>query len=163
MKDFQESDSNSYLSFRIGTELYGASVSHVISILEITKITRVPKAPDYMKGVINLRGSVLTVLDTRIKFGVTNTENTVDTCILVLEVVVKGESFRMGAIVDSVQEVLNIYEDDIQPPPSLGGDYQSDIIIGMAKKDEEFIMLLDIKRLFSGEAIVELKSISAEE
>lgn len=155
MRDLSEHDSNSYLSFKIGTELYAASVSNVISILEMTKITRVPKAPDYMKGVLNLRGSVLPVLDTRLKFGLEDTAYTTDTCILVLEVSYKNEFFRMGAIVDSVQEVLKLTEDDIQPAPSLGGDFQSEFIIGMAKQNDEFIMLLDIRKIFSAEAIIE--------
>jgi purine-binding chemotaxis protein CheW len=159
----EQFESNSYLSFKIGTELFGASVKHVISILEITKITRVPKAPPYMKGVINLRGSVLPVIDTRIKFGLDNTEYTNDTCILVLELTIKNESLRLGAIVDSVQEVLEIDESEIQPPPSLGTDYQSEMISGMTKRNDDFIMLLDIVRLFTEESMVELNEVSLDE
>ena len=155
-------DSNSYLSFRIGTELFAASVKNVISILEITKITKVPKAPPYMRGVINLRGSVLPVLDTRIKFNASNTEYTTNTCILVLEVMVKNESIRLGAIVDSVQEVLSLDAPDIQPPPSLGTNYQSDIITGMTHHNDEFIMILDITKLFSEEAMFNLNELRTE-
>lgn len=158
MIDLRDTDSNSYLTFRIGTELFGASVSHVISILEMTKITRVPKAPMHMRGVINLRGSVLPVLDTRIKFGVKDTSYTNNTCILVLDVSIKNESIRMGAIVDAVQEVLTLIDEEIQPPPKLGQGFQAELITGMAKKEEEFIMLLDIERLFSEEVALDIKS-----
>jgi purine-binding chemotaxis protein CheW len=155
-------ESNSYLSFRIGTELFGASVKNVISILEMTKITRVPKAPDYMKGVINLRGSVLPVLDTRIKLGIENTEYTNDTCILVLELNIKNESVNMGAIVDSVQEVLEIDQNEIQPSPSLGTNYNSEIINGMTKQGDNFIMLMDINKLFTEEFLQKTTTVPAE-
>ncbi len=145
----ENNDSKSYLSFRIGKELFAANVKNVISILEITKITRVPKAPPYMKGVINLRGSVLPVLDTRIKFNVGNTEFDANTCILVLELIEKNETIKLGIIVDSVQEVLHIEDNEIQPPPKLGIDFNSEIIIGMTKQDDTFIMILDVAQFFN--------------
>ncbi len=148
--------SNSYLSFKIGSELFAANVKNVISILEITKITRVPKAPAYMKGVINLRGSVLPVLDTRIKFNVENTEFDVNTCILVLELIKKNETIKLGIIVDSVQEVLQIEDNEIQPPPKLGIDFNSEIITGMAKKNDSFIMILDVAQFFNVDIITEV-------
>ena len=163
MEDNDQYESNSYLTFKIGTELFGVGVKNIINILEMTKITRVPKAPEYMKGVINLRGSILPILDTRIKFGISDTSYTTNTCILVLEVMVKSESLRLGVIVDSVQEVLDITEEEIQPPPSIGTNYQSEIITGMAKKDEEFIMLLDTTKIFTEEAIVDLKDVALNE
>ena len=162
MQKLVQGNSDSYLSFRIGKELFAASVQNVISILEITKITRVPKSPDYMRGVINLRGNVLPVLDTRIKFNVPDTAYTNNTCILVLEIIIKHESIRLGAIVDSVQEVLQLGKSDIQPPPNLGTNYQNDIITGMANIEDQFIMILDISRLFSEESLVELSDINME-
>ena len=163
MENSEQFESNSYLSFKIGTELFGASVKNIISILEMAKITRVPQAPDYMKGVINLRGSVLPVIDTRIKFGISNLEITDNTCILVMQVLLKSESLLLGAIVDSVQEVLELSEEDIQPPPSIGTGYQTDIISGMAKKADEFIMLLDINKLFAEETSVDKKEVLTED
>ena len=157
MEDIDHFESNSYLSFRIGTELFGTNVKNAINILEMTKVTRVPKAPKYMKGVINLRGSILPVLDARIKFGINETEYTTNTCILVLEVLAKGETLLLGTIVDSVQEVLEISEDEIQDPPNIGSNFQSEIITGMAKKDNDFIMLLDTSKIFTEEEIVEVK------
>ena len=102
---------DSYLSFKLGDELFAANVAKVLNILEMVKITKVPKAPEYMKGVINLRGNVLPVIDTRTKFGMTPTEFTKNTCILVLDIIVDGEDIQVGALVDSVQEVLEITED----------------------------------------------------
>ena len=98
----------------------------------MTKITEVPKSPDYMKGVINLRGAVLPVIDTRIKFGMTPTEYTTNTCIVVMEVEMEGDMVQVGALVDSVQAVLELDEAQIQPPPSIGSKYKSEFIYGMA-------------------------------
>jgi purine-binding chemotaxis protein CheW len=147
---------NSYLTFKIGEEEFGANVSKVLNILELQEITKVPKAPVYMKGVINLRGMVLPVIDTRIKFDMEPIEFTNKTCILVLEVEVDGESVNVGALVDSVQEVLELDKEDIQSPPSIGNKYQSEFIFGMAKVDKEFIMLLDMDKVFSVDEITEL-------
>ena len=105
----------------------------VLNILEMTKITRVPKAPVYMKGVINLRGSVFPLIDTRIKFEMEETVYTTNTCILVLDINMNGESVHVGALVDSVQEVFEFDDRQIQPPPSIGTKYKSEFIEGMAK------------------------------
>ena len=106
MDELEKLTLNSYLSFKLGDEIFASNVSKVLNILEMMKITKVPKAPTYMKGVINLRGTVLPVVDTRLKFGMLPIELTTNTCILVLDVKVDEESVHIGAIVDSVQEVL---------------------------------------------------------
>jgi purine-binding chemotaxis protein CheW len=148
----------SYLSFKLGEETFAANVSNVLNILEMTKITKVPKAPNYMKGVINLRGTVLPLIDTRIKFGLTPTEFTPNTCILVLDIQIKGESLQVGGLVDSVQEVLEIEPKQILPPPNIGSEFKSDFISGMYKPNEEqFIMILDIDKVFSIEELVEVQ------
>lgn len=148
---------NSYLSFNLGEEQFAANVGKVLNILEMTKITEVPKAPDYMKGVINLRGTVLPVVDTRIKFGMSATEYTTNTCIIVMEVEMEGEQVQVGALVDSVQAVLEIENEDIQPPPSIGSKFKSEFIEGMAKVDDKFIMILNMEKVFSTEEIVTIK------
>lgn len=148
---------NSYLSFNLGEEEFAAHVGKVLNILEMTKITEVPKAPDYMKGVINLRGTVLPVVDIRIKFGMTPTEYTTNTCIVVMEVEMEGEMVKVGALVDSVQAVLELDEAQIQPPPSIGSKYKSEFIYGMAKVEEKFIMLLNMEKVFSSDEIISLK------
>ena len=149
---------NSYLSFKLGEELFASNVGKVLNILEMTKITKVPKSPKYMKGVINLRGTVLPVIDARLKFGMSPIEETTNTCILVLDVAVDGDAVKVGAMVDSVQEVLEIEEKDIQSPPSIGSKYESEFIFGMAKSKDEFIMLLDMDKVFSAGEIIDLKS-----
>ncbi len=140
---------NSYLTFKLGDELFAANVGKVLNILEMTKITEVPKAPDYMKGVINLRGTVLPVVDTKKKFSMGETSFTANTCILVLDIEMDGDSIHVGAIVDSVQEVLEFEDKQIQPPPSIGSKYKSEFIDGMVKYNEDFIMILNMDLVFS--------------
>lgn len=151
---------NSYLTFKLGDEVFAASVSKVLNILEMTKITKVPKAPEYMKGVINLRGTVLPLVDTRIKFGMEPTEFTANTCILVLDIKLDGEPVQVGALVDSVQEVLEINENGVEPPPSIGSKYKSEFIEGVAKHEEDFVMLLDMDLIFTTDELQVLKESS---
>src|ERR1035437_2424225 len=153
---------NSYLTFKLGDEIFGANVTKVLNILEMTKITKVPKAPSYMKGVINLRGSVLPLIDTRIKFDLGETEYTTNTCILVLDIDLNGETVHVGALVDSVQEVMEIDDAQIQPSPSIGSKYKSEFIEGMAKINDEFIMLLNMDMIFSTNELSMLRDSSTE-
>ena len=149
---------SSYLSFKLGEEIFAANVSKVLNILEMTKITKVPKAPEYMKGVINLRGTVLPVVDTRIKFGLSATEFTPNTCILVLDIDIENESLHVGGLVDAVQEVLEIEPNQILPPPNIGSKYRSEFISGMYKlSEEQFIMILDMDKVFSAEELLVVK------
>ncbi|NOQ26462.1 MAG: chemotaxis protein CheW [Bacteroidales bacterium] len=148
---------NSYLSFTLGEETFASNVGKVLNILEMMKITKVPKSPVYMKGVVNLRGMVLPIIDLRLKFGMTPIEETTNTCILVLDVKVNGEAVKVGAMVDAVQEVLILDEKDIKPPPNIGSKYKSEFIYGMAKNGEEFIMLLDMDKVFSSDELINLK------
>ncbi|KQM09103.1 MAG: hypothetical protein AL399_03540 [Candidatus [Bacteroides] periocalifornicus] len=153
---------NSYLTFKLGEEEFAAHVGKVLNILEMTKITDVPRAPEYMKGVINLRGSVLPVVDTRIKFGMTPTEFTPNTCIVVMDIDLEGESVHVGALVDSVQAVIEIDDDKILPPPSLGTRYRSEFIVGVANVNDTFIMLLNMDEVFSTDEIVDLHERTVE-
>ncbi len=158
MKKEELAQIKSYLTFKLGEEEFAAHVGKVLSIMEMTKITKVPKTPDYLEGVINLRGQVLPVVDTRIKFGMSPTEYTSNTCIVVMEVDVNEETVQVGTLVDSVQEVIEIEEDQIQPPPSIGNRFKSEFIYGMAKIDEKFIMLLDMDKVFSAEEIEDVQT-----
>ncbi len=144
----------SYLSFRLGEEMFAADVSKVLEILEMRSITKVPRSPSYMRGVINLRGSVLPVLDTRIKFGMPATEDTVDTCIVVLNVIMEGEPLTLGALVDSVEEVLELTETDIEAPPTIGSKFNPEYMHGMVKMDDNFIMVLNVDKVFSTDELV---------
>lgn len=162
MSNGSESKINSYLTFKLGEEEFAAHVGKVLNILEMTKITEVPKSPDYMKGVINLRGSVLPVIDTRIKFGMTPTEYTPNTCIVVMDIDMDGDSIHVGALVDSVQAVLEIDDAQILPPPSIGHKYRSEFIEGVANINETFIMILNMDEVFSSEEVHNLQDTAAE-
>jgi purine-binding chemotaxis protein CheW len=141
----------SYLTFKLGDEIFAANVSKVIEILEIPKITKVPRSPDFMRGVVNLRGNVLSVIDSRIKFGLAVTEDTVNTCIIVMNIDLDGQNITLGLIVDAVKEVIDIASDSIQAVPEIGSKYNSDFIEGMVKSDDQFIMILNIALLFSSQ------------
>lgn len=157
MKEDINDNIHSYLTFKLGKESFAANVGKVLEILEVQHITKVPKSPEYMTGVINLRGNVLPVIDTRIKFGLSKTECTVNTCIIVINVEMNSESIIVGAMVDSVQEVLEIQESQIQPSPSIGSKYKAEFLDGMIKYHDEFIMLLNIDKVFSADELIIVK------
>lgn len=166
MKEVNENNKEaimqSYLTFQLEKECFAVNVTKVIEILEVPTITNVPKAPPYMKGVINLRGNVLPVVETRIKFGLQSKEFDVNTCILVLSIDVEGEETNVGAIVDSVQEVLEIGGDQIKASPSIGTKYKTEFIKGMIENGEEFIMLIDIDKVFSTDDVSILMEVTEE-
>jgi purine-binding chemotaxis protein CheW len=145
------------LSFRLDEEVFAIDVSKVINILEMNHITRIPKAPGYMKGVINLRGTVLPVIDLRTKFGLPEKETTVDTSIIVLSINLEGEPVLVGTLVDAVREVLELKTEDIAPSPTIGAKYNSGFIEGMWRTNEKFIMILDIDKVFSTDEIIDYK------
>lgn len=160
MNKEQVTSTDSYLSFSLGEEVFAASVAKVIEILEVPKITKVPKSPAYMRGVVNLRGSVLPVIDTRLKFGMTASTDTVNTCIMVLSVQIDSESFVLGALVDAVQEVFEISQTDIKPAPRIGSKYKSEFIEGMVKANEQFIMMLNLNKVFSSDELITLQEVA---
>ncbi len=163
MESAVQTNMNSYLSFRIGDEEYGASVSEVINILELQEITKVPKAPDYMKGVINLRGKVLPVIDTRVKMGLAPIEFTENTCIIVMELHWNNEEIVVGALVDEVKAVLELDENQMEDAPGIGSVFTSRFIRNMAKVDDRFIMILDLIKLFSLEETRELQKMNTQQ
>jgi purine-binding chemotaxis protein CheW len=146
-----------YLSFRLSEETFAINVSKVLNILEMGDITRIPKAPEYMKGVINLRGTVLPVVDLRIKFGLPEKEATVDTSIIVLSIDLNGEAVLVGTLVDAVKEVLELKSEDIAPSPKIGAKYNSGFIDGMWRMNDKFIMILDIDKVFSTDEVIDFK------
>lgn len=162
MSNVNHTMSDSYLSFKVGEELFAANVAKVLEILEVSKITKVPRSPEYMRGVVNLRGSVLPVIDTRLKFGMPATEDTVETCIMVLTIQMENESFVLGALVDAVQEVFEISQDQIKAAPSIGSKYRSEFIDGMIRLNEQFIMLLNLDKVFSTDEIITVKESAAQ-
>lgn len=152
-KEINTDSTKSFLSFKLGEENFAIEVMKIMEILEVSKITKVPHAPDFLKGVVNLRGGVLPLIDGRIKFGMSAIEFTVETCILVLNINIKDEKLVVGALVDSVSEVFEIETSRIQPSPTIGARYRADFIQGMIKEEDRFMMLLDIDKVFSTEEI----------
>ena len=155
-----KSEINQYLTFILDSEVYALDIKQVREVLDFSDITKVPRMPDFMRGVINLRGGVVPVVDLRMKFGLGRTEKTVDTCIIIIEVILEGERALMGALADSVQEVLDLDHNQIEPPPKIGTRLKTDFIRGMGKKNDRFIIILEIDRIFSSD---ELSKISQAE
>jgi len=149
---------NQYVTFSLGKELYGVSVRNVREVLDLVTITRVPGMPPYMKGVLNLRGSVVPVIALRKKFNMSAVEDTVETSIIIMELEENGETHLMGVFVDSVHEVLEIRQEEIEPAPEMGLQLDSRFIQGMKQKDSSFMVLLDVNRLLTGR---ELSAITA--
>lgn len=142
-----------YLTFKLGGEVFALDVAKVREVLDFTTITRVPRTPDFMRGVINLRGSVVPVLDLRLAFNMTMTEKTVNTCIIVVEVEMEQERLVIGALADSVEEVTELEPDQIQPAPAIGTSVRTDFIRGMGRRESEFVIILDIDRVFGSDAL----------
>lgn len=151
-----------YVTFSLGEELFGLEVKRTREILSLTPVTKVPQTPAYLLGVINLRGQVVPVIDMRLKLSLPVQDNSEDTCILVVEVLVDGETIIVGALADAVREVLEIRSDQVEPAPRLGTRLNTDFIKGMGKVGEEFLILLDINRVFSSNDLVMLQDKSDE-
>ena len=151
------SDIKSFLTFKLGEEVFACHVNKLLSILEIPQITDVPGSPGYMKGIIDLRGKVLPVIDTKLKLNMPAIEFSKDTCIVVMDINLDNNNLLVGVLVDAVVEVMEFDEDKILPPPNLGSKYHSEFINGIVKKDDKFIMLIDIDKVFSLDEIDFLK------
>ena len=145
-----------YLTFALGKEEYGLEILKVREIIGYMEITAVPRTPSYVKGVINLRGQVISVVDLRSKFGMKTAERTEQTCIIVVEIRQGGRKLSTGIIVDHVSEVLNIAEEQIEDAPGFGASIDSDFILGMGKIGQSVKILLDIDKVLGGEAAMGL-------
>ena len=150
-----------YLTFTLAAEDYGLEILKVREIIGMMDITAVPQTPEYVKGVINLRGRVIPVIDLRLKFGLEEAEYGERTCIIVVEVQSQVGSVQMGVVVDSVSEVLNINGDDIEPPPSFGARLKSQYILGIAKAKGTIKILLDIDKVLTGEEMAGLEGLAS--
>jgi purine-binding chemotaxis protein CheW len=138
-----------YLTFNLGDEVFALDITKVREVLDFTAVTRVPRTPDFMRGVINLRGSVVPVVDLRRKFNMAISENTVNTCIIISEVTVDGDTTVLGCLADSVQEVIDLGQEDIAPAPRIGTKLRTEFIKGMGKRNDRFVIILDIDQVFS--------------
>ena len=150
-------NTDQYLTFKLGSELFGVDVSKAREVLDFSEVTQVPQTPDYMLGVINLRGSVVPVINLRQKFGMDEVEKTIDTCIVVMEIEIDGDVIVIGTMADAVQEVLDLDESQIEPPPRLGSKLNTEFIKGMGNLDDQFIIILDIDRVFTVEELAEIE------
>lgn len=138
-----------YLTFNLAEETFAVDVAKVREILDLVTITKVPQTPEFMRGVINLRGSVVPVVDMKLKFGIERTDKTVDTCIIVMEVTIDEETMVVGALADSVQEVVELQPAQIEPPPRIGMKLDIAFISGMGKIGDNFVIILDTDRIFT--------------
>ena len=159
-----DSNGNKFLSFCLGHEEYGIEILRVREIIGLLDITPLPQTPDYVKGVVNLRGKIIPVIELRAKFGMSSVEYTEETCIIVVEVTDPDgvERFQTGVVVDTVSEVTNIDKAQIEPPPRFGCQLNTDFILGMGKVKEKVIILLDIDKVLTQEDFAGLSQISAD-
>ena len=153
MKDVE----GKYLTFFLSNEEYGLEILKVREIISVMEITSVPQTPDFIKGVINLRGKVIPVVDLRLKFGMPEKSYTKETCTIVVDV----RGLMMGIVVDTVSEVLDIAESDIEPPPAFGSTIKTDFILGMGKIKGEIKILLSIDRVLSSEEFSTIEKAAA--
>lgn len=138
-----------YLTFQLSNEVYGLEILKVQEIIGMMNVTRVPKTPEYIRGVINLRGKVIPVVELRTKFGMETTEDTDHTCIIVVQVDGDSQKLTMGVIVDEVSEVLDINADQIEPAPTFGASVDTRFILGMGKVEKKVLTLLDLNQVLS--------------
>jgi len=143
-----------YLTFQMGKEVYGIEILKVQEIIGMMPVTRVPKTPDFVRGVINLRGKVIPVIGLRRKFEMEDREDTDRTCIVVVQVAGAAGVLTMGLLVDEVSEVLNVSQEQIEAPPSFGVGVDTDFILGMGKVGQKVLMLLDADKVLSSEELV---------
>jgi purine-binding chemotaxis protein CheW len=142
-----------YMTFKLGDELFAINVSQVREVLEVTHITRVPTAPDYMRGVVNVRGKAIPVVDLRLRFGLPKGTDTVHSRIVVMELELDGEAIVLGGIADSVHEVIELEPAAINDPPRIAMRWRTEFIQGMGRRGDEFIIILDVNAVFSSEEL----------
>jgi len=146
-----------YLTFTLAEEEYGIGILKIKEIIGMMPITTVPQTPEFVKGVINLRGKVIPVVDLRLRFGMESIDYTERTCIIVVEIEGESGTVMIGIVVDAVSEVLNIKGEDIEDTPTFGTKLNTEYILGMAKTEGSVKILLDIDRVLSGEEIAVLE------
>jgi len=149
-------DDQKLLTFSLGSEGYGVSILKVKEIIGMMEITPVPRTPEFIKGVINLRGKIIPVMDLRVKFGMEEKEYNERTCIIVAEVDIKGTQKLLGVVVDMVSEVVTISDDQIEPPPEYGTAVEHNSILGIGKIKDRVVIILDIDEVFVCEEIVKM-------
>jgi purine-binding chemotaxis protein CheW len=141
-----------YMTFRLGNELFALNVAQVREVLEVSTITRVPTAPNYMRGVVNVRGKAIPVVDMRLRFGLPPIADSVSTRVIVMELQLDGETTVLGGIADSVHEVIELDPAAINPPPRIAMRWRTEFIEGMGQRGDDFIIILDVNAVFASES-----------
>lgn len=149
-----------YITFKMGDELFAIDVKYVREVIDLSPIARVPTAPAHLRGVVNVRGKAVPVVDLRRKFGLLDRPPTVHSRILILELNVEHESYIVGGLADSVHDVIELSAKELAPPPRLASRWRSEVITGLAQRDAEFVMMLDVERVFELDDLGTLQSAS---
>lgn len=160
--DVSSDDVNQYLTFILGGETYGVSILVIKEILEYNEPTTVPMMPEFIRGVINLRGSVVPVVDLSLRLGKKTTDIEKRTCVVIIEVHYDDERIEIGVVVDAVNEVLDIAPDNIESAPSFGAKIRTDFIHGMGKVDDKFVVLLNIDHVLSIEELSVINQVGSD-
>lgn len=152
-------EAGQYLTFVLAGEEYGVGILDVREIIEYDTLTRVPMTPGWVRGVLNLRGNVVPVIDLALKFGLPATEFTDRTCVVIVELEQDDDELVMGVLVDRVSQVTDLESDQIEPPPAFGTHIHVDYLLGMGRLEERFVLLLDVSRVLASEELTEVEGI----
>jgi purine-binding chemotaxis protein CheW len=152
-----------YLTFRLGDGVFAFDIAKVREVLDFTTVTKVPRMPDFLRGVINLRGSAVAVADLGLKLGMAVTKRSVNTCVIITEIEVDGKTTLLGALTDAVQEVIELDADALQLVPRIGARLNTEFIQGMGKQNDRFIIVLEIDKVFSSEELSLAQTVQAEQ
>lgn len=155
-----ETHAGLYLAFNLADETYGVEILVVQEIIQLVPVTRVPRLPDYVRGVINLRGKVIPVVDLRTAFRMEGQEDTAHTCIIVVEIEAKGRMLTIGVVVDRVAEVTDVGQDQLEAAPTFGAAVDTSFLHGIGKVDNRVIMLLDIQRILTSDELALMETLA---
>lgn len=161
METTRNANDNQFLTFEMADENYAIPIAHIREVLLVPNVTRIPRMPDFMRGVINLRGAVVPVLDLRLKFGMGNTEITPATSIIVIEIPSPGgennDLLRLGVFADAVKKVITILPESVEAPPRVGMRVNTAFILGMGRVDDDFIVILNIRDILRDEDLASIE------
>lgn len=155
-------ETSQYITFKLGDESFAINVAQVREVLELSQITKVPSAPPYMRGVVNVRGKAIPVVDLRLKFGLPPVKDTVNSRIVVMELELEGETTVVGGIADSVHEVIELEPGQITPPPRLAMRWRTELIHGMGRRGDDFLIILDINAVFASDDLATVDDATTE-
>ena len=147
------SESAQYITFKLGDELFAIDVTQVHEVLELSLVTRVPSAPDFMRGLVNVRGKAIPIVDLRAKFGLPASADTLNTRVVIMEMELDGETAVLGGVADSVHEVIEIEPAQISAAPRIASRWRTELIRGIGRRGDEFIIILNINAVFSSQEL----------